>query len=278
MALRLCAGSSRLKLVEWTEDVSHIALPSRMRAATIGVFDGLHVGHQALVAKVVAKSPELEPLAVTFKDNPKKVMRSRGVTGSIFSLEQKLDALALAGIKLCALIDFSGNFSKMSGSEFVSTLVRSFGVCSFIVGDDFKCGHGLSTDAQALSSIAWSLGAEACIIKPVMVHGHAVSSSRIRSAIMDGRTDLALAMLGRPYTLDLRSIETELQGSAIVASLKDSGFVEPAVGTYRAMVGKASEQREVIVSMNQGSTLAWPSNGDVFSANPEFLAFGPKIA
>jgi len=267
-----------LKIVEWSLEVSGKPDVSRASAATIGVFDGLHIGHQALVSMVVSMAPELEPLAVTFKDNPKKVMRPRGVSGCLFTLEQKLSALESAGIELCVLIDFSGNFSKMSGSEFVLTLVRFFGVRSFVVGSDFKCGQGLSTDAHALRAMAMKLDAEARIVEPVMVHGGPVSSSRIRSAIMDGRTDLALDMLGRPYTLDLRNIGTVHDGPAVKVSLKDSGVVEPAVGMYRATVTSASGHHEAVVTMHHGKELSWPSTGYDFDVCPEFLAFGPKIA
>jgi len=267
-----------VRIVHWNDVIRGTASISERTAATIGVFDGLHVGHRALVASVVSKAPGLLPVAFTFNDNPKKVTKPNRFSGSLFSLDQKLAALEEAGIALCVLIDFSGNFSKLAGSEFVSTLVRSFGVRSFVVGSDFKCGHRLSTDAEALKAIAESLDAEAVIVEPIAVQGETVSSSRIRSAIADGRTDLALAMLGRPYTLDLRRIELGYDGSLTAVSLRGRGVVEPAPGIYEATVICGSGQRDVEATLRLDGTLRWPRAECAFETEPAFLAFGPKIA
>jgi len=267
-----------VRIVSW-ESVAYglETMPDRT-AATIGVFDGLHIGHRALVSRVVAKAPLLVPLAVTFKENPKKVTKPHRNSGSLFSLDQKLAALEEAGIEQCVLIDFSGNFSKLAGSEFVSTLIRSFGVRSFVVGNDFKCGHRLSTDATGLKSIAESLGADAEIVEPVTIDGEAVSSSRIRSAIADGRTDLALAMLGRPYTLDLRSVGIGYDGALTAVCLRGRGIVEPAPGMYEATVICQTGQHNVRATLRQDGLLQWPRAGCAFDGEPAFLAFGPKIA
>jgi riboflavin kinase / FMN adenylyltransferase len=89
------------------------------------------------------------PVAITFKENPKKSTRLHKPSGNLVSLAQKLELMEAAGIQVCVLIDFSANFSKMGGYEFISILVKSCGVRTFVVGSDFKCGHRLSTDALA---------------------------------------------------------------------------------------------------------------------------------
>jgi len=264
--------------LSWDEALASPGEALAPSSATIGVFDGLHLGHRALVSRVVAMAPALRPVAFTFKDNPKKVTKPHRYSGSLFSLEQKLSSLEEAGIGLCVLIDFSGNFSKLAGSEFVSTLVRSFGVRSFVVGHDFKCGHRLSTDAESLRAIARSLGAEAEVMEPVRLAGEIVSSSRIRSAIADGRTDLALAMLGRPYTLDLRSVELGYDESTASVSLRGRGVVEPAAGIYEATVIYGAGSSDVEATLRLDGTLRWPLAGIAHEAEPAFLAFGPKIA
>ncbi|OHD27665.1 MAG: hypothetical protein A2Y38_23680 [Spirochaetes bacterium GWB1_59_5] len=267
-----------MRIVSWEAVVCGMETMPERTAATIGVFDGLHLGHRALVSRVVASASELVPVAVTFKENPKKVTKPHRDFGSLFSLDQKLAALAEAGIEQCVLIDFSGNFSKLAGSEFVLTLIRSFGVRSFVVGSDFKCGHRLSTDATGLKAIAVSLGAEAEIVEPVTIEGEAVSSSRIRSAIADGRTDLALAMLGRPYTLDLRSVELGYDGALTAVSLRGCGLVEPAPGIYEATLICRTGRRDVEATLRLDGLLQWPRAESAFDGEPAFLAFGPKIA
>jgi riboflavin kinase/FMN adenylyltransferase len=267
-----------LKIIEWNDVVQRRVNLSSPSAATIGVFDGLHRGHEALISRVVSKAPEFLPVAFTFGVNPKKFTKPHRYAGSIFTLQQKILALEGAGIEACVLIDFSSNFSKLAGSEFVSTLVRSFGVRSFVVGSDFKCGHRLSTDAEALKTIAGSLGADAEIVEPLCFEGEIVSSSRIRSAISDGRMDLALAMLGRPYTLDLRGVEIGLDGDDAVVSLRKWGVAEPGHGTYQ--VTFVFDERRYVGQARycNNGMLRWPRVQDESSKCPDFIAFGQKIA
>ncbi len=236
-------------------------------AATIGVFDGLHVGHMALVSRVAAMAPALVPTVVTFRGNPKRLTAPHRPTGALFSLEQKLETLEAAGVATVVLIDFSGNFSKLAGKDFLSILVRSCGVRSFVVGSDFKCGHRLSTDSAALVEIALSLGASAEVVDPVMLDGQAVSSSRIRTAIDAGRMDLALAMLGRPYALDLRGAEMESSGGLLRVSPRGRDTVLPKPGAYPAR----ADGRPVTATVHRDGSLDWPDDGAGF---PRFLSFG----
>lgn len=278
MEVCLCSWRNCLNVIAWNDVVSGRVSMSSPVAATIGVFDGLHLGHKALISRVVAKEPDRLPVVFTFGVNPKKFTKPHRYAGSIFTLQQKLSALEEAGIHACVLIDFSSNFSKLAGSEFVLTLVRSFGVRSFVVGNDFKCGHRLSTDAEALKKIAGSLEAEAEIVEPVSFEGAVVSSSRIRSAISDGRMDLALAMLGRPYTLDLRGVKTVLDGDDVVVPLRKWGVAEPAHGTYQVTF-IFSERRYVgQAEYCTNGLLRWPKVKAESSKDPEFIAFGQKIA
>lgn len=213
----------------WEEACAGALDPARS-AVTIGVFDGVHKGHQELVRRVVASG--FKPAAVTFTAHPKLVTAPERFGGSLQTLGQKLASLESLGVSLCVLIDFSGDFSKLTGNEFVSTLVRSCGARYFAVGNDFRCGYRMMTDARAMRSIAAELGAEVDIVEPVMVDGVRVSSSVIRSLLREGRTDRALAMLGRPYTLDLRALESVGDASSFVVRPSQRGYVLPREGAY----------------------------------------------
>jgi riboflavin kinase/FMN adenylyltransferase len=242
----------------------------RPSAATIGVFDGVHKGHQELIRRVLAHAPALMPVAVTFSDHPKHVTAPERYMGMLQSLEQKLSTLEALGIELCVLIDFSGNFSKLGGNEFVSTLIRSCGVRFFAVGSDFKCGHRLSTDAFGVRDIARSLDAEVDIVEPVLVDGERVSSSLIRSELAKGRTDRAYAMLGRPYTLDLRAVEREYSGSTIKLLPRVRGYVLPRNGQYAARILTAEGSRATTVTVcSSGVKLDRTSD----AASAQFLEF-----
>ncbi|HOX92544.1 MAG TPA: FAD synthetase family protein, partial [Spirochaetales bacterium] len=180
-----------MRILSWT-DVNSGALgrDPMPASATIGVFDGLHLGHQELIQRIVAKGPELVPTVFTFRDNPKRHTAVHKSSTALYSLTQKMEALEAKGVQTLVLIDFSSDFSKLLGEDFIAYLVRFCAVRSFVVGSDFKCGYRLSTDAHGLERIALKLGATAEVVTPLLYDGEPVSSSRIRHAIADGRMDL----------------------------------------------------------------------------------------
>lgn len=195
-----------MQVIEWDylEGSNHDAV--RPSALTIGVFDGVHVGHRTLIEKVLAAPGDLERTVITFRENPKLILHPDTFHGEVLTLEQKLESLEETGIGTCVLIDFSGNFSKLTGTVFLSALVRLVGVRYLAIGTDFRCGYRLSTDAQGVRTIGASMGVETEIVDPVLYSGRPVSSSRIRRAVQEGRLPDAFAMLGRPYVIDFRNL------------------------------------------------------------------------
>lgn len=245
-----------MKIVAW-EELLQSKISPVPSAAAIGVFDGVHVGHLELFSRMKFKHPDYRRIAVTFRDNPKKLMRPESFLGDICNLDQKLELLAAAGLDLCILIDFSPNFSKMSGEDFVRSLVNCGGVRSFIVGWNFAFGHGLRLKAQNLPEVAGHFGACAELVAPVYLADQPVSSTLIRKNLMEGRTDQALAMLGHPYTLDLqeyRIVSTEIEhraspGTAMGLKLKS--------GIYLAELLVSGTHVPVRVRVGDDQTLQW---------------------
>lgn len=237
-------------------------------AATIGVFDGLHIGHMELLRRVIAQAPRLQSVAITFKDNPKKSTRLNKPSGNLVSLDQKVELMKEAGIQVCVLIDFSPNFSKMGGYDFISILVKSCGVHTFVIGSDFKCGYRLSTDALGVGQIARDLGSDAEIVDPVCLDGNIVSSSRIRALISEGRMDQALAMLGRPYTLDLRSVRLGHNKGKVVASIPLMGAVVPPPGSYAVELVDGDITYPATALVGADGTLSWVQ---VEANEPQFM-------
>ena len=161
-------------------------------ALTIGVFDGLHRGHKALIERVTGKAPGLLPAVVTFRDNPKKLH-------GIINFEEKMALLGSMGVALAVIIDFSEHFSKINGRDFILALHRYLSPAYIGLGVNFHCGYHRDTDAKAFKAMAESLGIDTEIIPPVMEGGLAVSSSRIRAALKEGRTGEAALLLGRSF-------------------------------------------------------------------------------
>ncbi|MDR1903315.1 MAG: adenylyltransferase/cytidyltransferase family protein, partial [Treponema sp.] len=131
-----------------SEIATSIKTPSAM---TIGVFDGVHRGHQALIREVVERGPF--PTVITFKQNPKSILNPQSYTGDIFSLRQKLECFEALGVERTILIDFSDNFSKLKGQEFIDILKKRGNLVFLIIGRNFRCGYKLDTDAARVKAI-----------------------------------------------------------------------------------------------------------------------------
>jgi riboflavin kinase/FMN adenylyltransferase len=164
-------------------------------AATIGVFDGVHRGHQVLLQKVVTSGHE--PIVVTFKNHPRSVVAHRKDPGLLITVEERLAIFEKEGIQAVILIDFSKKFSILSGSAFLRALWENAFPAYMAIGSTFHCGYRGAVDAAEVARINAEKGVRTEIVEPVLEEGLPVSSSRIREALAAGDVALAERMLGR---------------------------------------------------------------------------------
>jgi riboflavin kinase/FMN adenylyltransferase len=165
-------------------------------AATIGVFDGVHRGHQALIDRI--KKQNLASVVVTFKQNPRRALCPGRETQDIVSLDEKIGLLAGRGIDLLILIDFSSNFARIDGADFIKVLAENARLGYLAIGKDFKCGRGGQFDARLREAFCAENGIACEILEPVLDSGEPVSSSRIRKALLAGENKTAERLLGHP--------------------------------------------------------------------------------
>jgi riboflavin kinase/FMN adenylyltransferase len=173
-------------------------------AITIGVFDGVHRGHCELIEKINSKkingyAKNIQSMVVTFKEHPRRTLHPEKPHTEIISAEEKIAIFELLGIDVLLLIDFTPEFSKMRGEEFIKTLVCGAKAAYIAIGEDFKCGHDGGTNAPKIKSICCALGVECEIVAPVLEGGKPVSSSRIRGALAEGDIKTAELLLGRNF-------------------------------------------------------------------------------
>jgi len=228
-------------------------------AITIGVFDGLHQGHKALIERIVCRGPN--PTVVSFRENPKKVVSPETYEGDLFSLKQKLAVFEQLGVSRVILIDFSENFSKLSGREFFELLEDRGKMAFLVIGSNFRCGFRQDTDADFIREMNKRKGIPTEIIPPVTLAGEfgkgLVSSSRIRSAIISGDLKKASVLMGRNVELDLSDIKPEF-----VDTDKLKGLVYDLRSVHRIV--PASGQYSVIMYPGKISGRAVTENGKVF--------------
>jgi riboflavin kinase/FMN adenylyltransferase len=203
-----------MHVISWEDYVStgneepHCSFSHSLSLA-IGVFDGVHLGHQALIRCICRDlSKLLLPTVVTFRQNPARILGGNTKNGKcpqasfdILNLDQKLGAFEALGVKLTVLIDFSIKFSKMNGRDFIDLLLSRRPVQLIALGRDFHCGYGMDTGVREIQLLARERNVETCVVEPVMDQGLPISSSRIREALAAGRITEAERLLGPAITL-----------------------------------------------------------------------------
>jgi len=180
-----------MKIMDFSEFLEN-GLPAadKQSAMTVGIFDGVHLGHQKLIKRVVSHNANLIPVIVTFKENHKTE------SGDIQSFEERLAMFERFGIKIVIVIDFTPEFKHMPGVEFLKILLNRGNIGYFAVGEDFCCGYQLDTNAKEIITFFKTHNIASGIVQDVMEGSLPVSSSRIRDAIAAGDIQLAEKMLG----------------------------------------------------------------------------------
>jgi len=172
---------------------------------TIGNFDGVHLGHQELLNRVIRRAAEINGVSVviTFEPHPAKVLRPERAPRQLISLQEKIELFQSYGINVVICVEFTPEFAGTSPDEFAEDLLcKKIGARIIIVGANYKFGKGQSGDIDYLRQKGKMLGFEVEVAEPVEVGGVRVSSSRIREHLSKGEVDTAAGLLGRYYSID----------------------------------------------------------------------------
>jgi riboflavin kinase/FMN adenylyltransferase len=173
-------------------------------AVAIGVFDGVHRGHRAILNAAVsaARRNGLTPVALTMDPHPSSVLRPDHPTRLLYSLNHRLQLIEESGIKTVVVLKFTPAFARITAADFMCRiLIERMGAKAILVGGNFRFGRGAEGDVNFLKKEAIPLGCAVRAIAPVRLDGTAVSSSRVREAVAGGDLDTATRLLGRPYGL-----------------------------------------------------------------------------
>lgn len=176
-------------------------------AVTLGNFDGLHVGHQALFQRTLAGAERLqvEAAALSFDPMPQEFFVPDDPPARLQRTSEKVAGLAAAGFDLLWLMRFNADVAVMSEQIFVDhVLARGLNARLVVVGSDFRYGRGRVGDVESLREDGREHGFEVCVEPPVMISDERVSSTRIRRALAQERFRDAAIMLGRPYRMSGR--------------------------------------------------------------------------
>ena len=212
---------------------------------TIGNFDGVHCGHRKLLnlAKGLAQQNGWRTATLTFDPHPLQVVAPERAPRLMTTIEQRREVLESTGIDAMVVLPFTEEFSKQSPEEFVvQVLVRGLRCACVVVGENFRFGYRHAGDIDTLERLGRRYGFLTEAVGPFRMGGHTVSSSRIRTAVAAGRTDVARRLLGRPFELAGKVVAGRGIGSKSTAptlNLDPQADLWPANGVY------VSETREL---------------------------------
>ncbi len=218
---------------------------SSQTVATIGNFDGLHRGHQALLKalKHAAARQNLPTLVVLFEPQPHEYFQGDNAKARLTSLREKLLLLSQLGIDYACCLSFNHTLSKMTANTFAKEIIFSkLQVKELLIGEDFRFGAGREGNVALLTDIAKAVGAGVVVYPEVLFERTRVSSTRIRAALHESQFELAQTLLGRPYSLSGRVMKGDALGRTFgvpTANLKLSRITPPMVGVFCVEVKRA---------------------------------------
>ncbi len=210
--------------------------------ACIGAFDGLHLGHRALIGRAVSRAQELcvPAVAVTFEPLPREFFARDAKPPRLMLPRAKAEGLFALGCDNVGLLRFNARLAAMSAEDFVRMLlVQRMNVREVWVGPEFRFGKGRIGDLALLQAMGRESGFTAHAIEPVLCGGERVSSTRVRAALASGDFDTATRLLGRPYAISGHVVHGKHLGRTLgypTANLRFGGKTPALRGIYATWV------------------------------------------
>ena len=222
-----------MTVISWDDFIEQDQWRGTPSALSIGVFDGIHVGHRRLLQLVEAHRDATLRGIVTFSENPSRYVHGDTYIGDILTLRQRLERLDALGVDLVVLIDFTEEFRELPGRRFLDLLRGAVDLRYLTVGWNFHCGRNSDTNARAVAEYLAGRGVRVDIAPAVLDNDVPVSSTRIRRAILRGDLDEAERLMVEPWSIDARESNVVCSGSACLVRRAEVRQVLPPVGFYR---------------------------------------------
>jgi len=212
--------------------------PPRGAVLSIGNFDGIHIGHQAVLTHVVdrARSMDVPAIAMTLDPHPIKLLRPSDAPRLLTTLDQRLELIARTGIDTTLVLPFTHRLARMSADSFVrDVLVARLAVREVYIGKNFRFGADRGGDVQLLEAMGRELGFRAAAAPIVEAAGGVVSSTRVRQAVAEGRVEEAATLLARTVFIDGPVLEGKRLGRTLgfpTLNIEVVNEIEPDHGVY----------------------------------------------
>jgi len=212
--------------------------PQKEILLTIGVFDGVHLGHKHLISRLKELAREQGVLSgvITFSRHPLEVLSPQTKLPSLTGLEQRITLLQDEGVDIVIPLPFTPQLASLSPKQFLGLLKEYLKMKGLVIGPDFALGKDRQGDTSALRRLGQEMGFSVTVVPPMKIDGEVVSSTAIRQALAKGDMKRAQKLLGRPFSLQGRVVAGDKRGTTLgfpTANLEiEPGRALPAGGVY----------------------------------------------
>jgi phosphoribosyl 1,2-cyclic phosphate phosphodiesterase len=257
------------------------ASPKRSSVLAVGNFDGLHLGHQAILRATVERALETNAVstALTFDPAPLKVLRPESAPPRISTNTQRIEWFSILGLESAVVMPFTMELSRLAPEDFVEQiLMGELRVATILVGENFRFGHRQAGNVKLLRELGERLGFEVVIVPPVVYRGEIVSSTIIRREIAEGDVSHAGRLLGRPFVLTGEVVSGTGTGSKFTfptLNLAAEQELLPARGVYITRTCFPSDSRSHRSVTNIGMRPTF--NGNALTVETHLLDFRGEI-
>jgi riboflavin kinase/FMN adenylyltransferase len=241
------------------EELSRLS-PDKDTILAIGVFDGVHLGHKHLLAKLIERARELNLLSVvvTFDPHPQKLLSPKTELPFLTSLEQRKALLKDAGAEVVIVLPFTQELAQLSAREFVGLLKDRLRLKELVIGPDFTLGRDREGNVSTLRKLGEDMGFTVTVVPPVRINGEMVSSTAIREALAGGNLERVHSLIGRPFSLRGKVVRGESRGAKLdypTANLEiEPEQALPAEGVYATWAYVGSRAYESVTNIGRRPT------------------------
>ena len=263
--------------------LDQIIEPFKYAVITIGNFDGVHIGHQALFHEAIEKAETIggTSVAMTFEPHPLRVMKPNNHPPLITLYEQKSELIERTGLDVLICVPFTLEFAALSAEQFVrDVLVQKIGMKAIVVGQDYSFGKNRQGDLDLLKSFGPEYGFEVIVaawINSARALAERISSTKIRQLITDGRMEQAEKMLGRNYQIRGKVVRGRDRGGKVLgiptANINLHDELCPKTGIYAVTVECEGQQHRGVANIGYSPTF----DDHEFTVEVHILDFSDNI-
>lgn len=258
------------------------AASGRGSVLAIGNFDGIHLGHQAILKQAVERAAKIGAVAtaLTFEPAPLRVLRPHLAPKRISTNDQRLEWFRAVDVESAVVLPFTVELSRLAPSEFVEAiLLRELRVRAVLVGENFRFGHKQSGDVATLRELGRRHGFDVIAIAPVVAHGEVVSSTVIRREVSAGNVTQAGRLLGRPFVLTGKVVSGTGAGRKFTfptLNVRPEQELLPAPGVYitRTLLQGEDKSRRSVTNVGVRPTFG----GTALTVETHLLGFSGEVA